>query len=89
MLISVGGWNDGNDEGFERLAAAEGAARAFADNLDGADIDWEYPDEGESAGNYARLMRLLSSELRGRGKLMTAAVSAEDHTGGITEEVFE
>jgi hypothetical protein len=46
------------------------------------------PDAGQSAGNYARLMRLLSAELRGRGKLLTAAVSAPDHTGGIKAEVF-
>lgn len=98
VLISVGGWNDGNDQGFELLAAAESTARAFVNNLarfvkeydlDGADIDWEYPDAGESAGNYARLMKMLSSELRASGKLLTAAVSAVDHTGGITEEVFE
>lgn len=98
VLISVGGWNDGNDEGFERLAEAEATARVFVNNLagfaaeydlDGVDIDWEYPDAGDSARNYARLMRLLSSELRGRGKLLTAAVSALDHTGGIAGEVFD
>lgn len=97
-LISVGGWNDGNDEGFERLASNESSARLFVANLagfvaehghDGADIDWEYPDAGESAGNYSRLMRLLSLELHSQGKLLTAAVSAMDHTGGIMSEVFE
>lgn len=58
VLISVGGWNDGNDEGFELLAAAESSTENFVVNivdfveeyeLDGADIDWEYPDAGESA----------------------------------------
>jgi chitinase len=96
-LISVGGWNDGNDEGFERLSESDSTARTFVNNLagfvaeydlDGADIDWEYPDAGDSARNFSRLMQLLSSDLRGRGKLLTAAVSALDHTCGITGEVF-
>ena len=55
-------------------------------DLDGADIDWEYPDAGDSAKHYARLMRMLSSELRDRGKLLTAAVRALNHTSGITRE---
>lgn len=56
VLISVGGW--GWDEQFETLAAAAATRTTFVQNLtafvneynlDGADIDWEYPDPGPSA----------------------------------------
>jgi GH18 family chitinase len=91
VLISIGGWNDGNDSGFEQLAANAGTRTTFVNNvvnfvtaagLDGADIDWEYPDPGTSATNYGLLMRELSTALHSRGKLLTAAVVADGYTGG-------
>jgi GH18 family chitinase/chitodextrinase len=96
VLISVGGWNDGNDSGFEQLAAGSGTRTAFTNNiiafvnqynLDGADIDWEYPDAGASASNYVLLMTQLSSALHAQGKLLTAAVVG---TGGdgVSASVF-
>ena len=63
VLISVGGWNEGNDLGFETLAANPETIRAFAENLtafcdayglDGVDIDWEYPDPGSRRGTTGR-----------------------------------
>ncbi|HEU4551785.1 MAG TPA: glycosyl hydrolase family 18 protein [Chitinophaga sp.] len=86
VMISVGGWNDGNDSGFEGLAASSGTRTTFVNNiisfvnqygLDGVDIDWEYPDAGASANNYLALMTQLSNEMHNRGKLLTAAVVAE------------
>ena len=83
VMLSVGGWNDGNDQGFERLAASSGARATFINNLiglvnqyglDGVDIDWEYPDSGASANNYVSLMSELSTAMHSRGKLLTAAV---------------
>ncbi|WP_141329001.1 RICIN domain-containing protein [Myxococcus sp. AB025B] len=44
--------------------------------LDGEDIDWEYPDPGASAQNFAALIRELGVAMRARGKLLTAAVVA-------------
>ncbi len=98
VLISIGGWNDGNDSGFESLAANSSSRTTFVNNvvnlvntynLDGADIDWEYPDPGSSADNYALLMNQLSSAMHSRGKLLTAAVVAEGYTGGgVKNEVF-
>lgn len=99
VLISVGGWNNGNDQGFERLAADAAATTAFVNEivrfvsdyrLDGVDIDWEYPDPGDSARHYADLMRRLSEALHRRGKLLTAAAVARGKTGeGVLREVFD
>ncbi|MGM8227491.1 glycosyl hydrolase family 18 protein [Cellvibrio sp. ARAG 10.3] len=98
VLIAVGGWNDGNDSAFEALAANASTRTAFVNNLinlveqynlDGVDMDWEYPDPGASADNYALLMGQLSNALRARGKLLTAAVVASGYTGGgVKAEVF-
>ncbi|NII28806.1 carbohydrate-binding protein [Pseudoflavitalea sp. X16] len=83
VLIAVGGWNNGDDGAFESLAANSTYRNSFVNNminfvnqynLDGIDIDWEYPDNGASANNYATLMQQLSTEMHNRGKLLTAAV---------------
>ena len=96
-LISIGGWNDGDDHAFTVLASSPAGRRAFAEavasfvseqGLDGADIDWEYP-EPEDSGSYAALIRELSGRLRPAGKLLTAAVTASSWgSGGITPATF-
>ncbi|WDZ83638.1 glycosyl hydrolase family 18 protein [Micromonospora cathayae] len=98
VSIAIGGWNDGDDSAFEALAANSGTRSAFVTNvvnfvnqynLDGVDMDWEYPDPGASATNYSLLMQQLSSALRSRGKLLTAAVVAEGYyTSGVPTAVF-
>ncbi|WP_080760332.1 glycosyl hydrolase family 18 protein [Pseudoalteromonas luteoviolacea] len=97
--IAVGGWNGGDDSAFETFASsAEGRATfirnlmAFVElhQLDGVDMDWEYPDPGSSANNYALLMKELSVELKAKGKFLTAAVVALGYTGGgVLESVFQ
>ncbi|HEX8869294.1 MAG TPA: glycoside hydrolase family 18 protein, partial [Lentzea sp.] len=61
VAIAVGGWNDGNDDNFEILAASANGRTTFVNslinlvnqyNLDGVDIDWEYPDPGAEGDNY-------------------------------------
>ena len=99
VLLAVGGWNDGNDGGFERLAANSSTRTTFVNTLngmvdsyglDGVDIDWEYPDTGAAAGNYTALMTTLSSAMHSRGKLLTAAVVAEGWNGdGVQPAVFD
>ncbi|WP_217604589.1 glycosyl hydrolase family 18 protein [Chitinophaga sp. GbtcB8] len=88
VLIAVGGWNDGNDGGFESTAGNSSYRTAFVNNilsfinqygLDGVDIDWEYPDQGASANNYVALMTQLAGALHAQGKLLTSAVVG---TGG-------
>ncbi|GHJ47745.1 hypothetical protein Cs7R123_50870 [Catellatospora sp. TT07R-123] len=98
VSISIGGWNDGNDSAFEALAASSGGRTTFTNSvmslvnqygLDGADIDWEYPDPGTSGSNYALLMQQLSTTLHNSGKLLTAAVVSEGGTAnGVPTSVF-
>jgi predicted transglutaminase-like cysteine proteinase len=85
VMISVGGWNGGDDSAFESLAANSTYRNNFVNNmvafvnqynLDGSDIDWEYPNDGASANNYVTLMTQLSTAMHSRGKLLTAAVVA-------------
>ncbi|WP_143097850.1 glycosyl hydrolase family 18 protein [Chitinophaga sp. CF118] len=96
VLISVGGWNNGDDSGFESLAGNSTYRTNFTTNimnfvsqynLDGADIDWEYPDAGTSSSNYTALMTQLATALHAQGKLLTAAVVG---TGGdgVSSSVF-
>ena len=95
ILISIGGW--GYDEQFEALAADADKrgtfvqeANRFANeyDLDGVDIDWEYPDPGESSQNYLALMRELRASLP-VGKLLTSAVVSKGSLAeGIPAQVF-
>lgn len=91
VCISIGGWNNGDDKNFEAMAANADARAAFTGNvmkmvrqynLDGADIDWEYPDPGVSGTNNTALMQLLADSLHAAGKLLTAAVISSGGTGG-------
>jgi len=98
VLLSIGGWNGGNDSAFETLAASSTGRTNFTNacvnvlnqySLDGIDIDWEYPDPGTSGTNYQNLMNQLCSAMHSRGKLCTAAVVAQGTTGGgVTSTVF-
>jgi GH18 family chitinase len=96
VLISVGGW--GWDAQFEEMAAdpqkravfVAGLVKFVAEqSLDGADIDWEYPDPGQSSQNFLALMTELRAALP-KDKLLTAAVIAfGDETGlGVPTATF-
>jgi len=95
VLISVGGW--GPDPEFEALAADPDSRARFVAavagmvdeyDLDGADIDWEYPDPGASAEAFVSLMSELRAALP-EDKLLTAAVAAVGPSAdGVLPEVF-
>ncbi|MGG7177883.1 glycosyl hydrolase family 18 protein [Clostridium paraputrificum] len=88
VLISVGGWSYHDaelDPVFVKLAANETTRENLVNNivrfvnennLDGADIDWEYPDPGSESDNFDKLMTSLNAKLKPSGKLLTAAVTA-------------
>ncbi len=94
VLISVGGW--GWDAEFETLAAQPETRAVFVEELvkfveeyqvDGVDIDWEFPDAGQSAQNFLALMQQLRAALPDR--LLTSAVVALGAIGeGIPSESF-
>ena len=96
VSISVGGW--GWDAQFEELAANPESRSAFVQNLttfvnehqlDGTDIDWEYPDVGQSSQNFLSLITELRTAMP--DKLLTTAVvsSGDDNGGGVLTESFE
>jgi chitinase len=96
VLISVGGW--GWDDEFEELAADDASRTTLVRevvalvteyDLDGADIDWEYPDPGPSSEAFSALMAELRAALP-EGSLLTAAVAAlGPNADGVAADVFE
>ena len=96
VSISVGGW--GWDAQFEELAADPTTRttfvqtlKAFVDEyqLDGVDMDWEYPDLGPSSQNFLALIQELRAAMP--DKLLTTAVVSygDEHGMGVPSESFE
>lgn len=84
-LISVGGGGGGG--GFAGIVASSSNITTFVNNmisftnqynLDGVDIDWEYPSDGTQAANFLTMMQALGTALHNNGKLLSIAVIGED-----------
>ena len=96
VCISVGGW--GWDVQFEELAADPETRSTFVQNLkafvdeyglNGVDMDWEYPDQGQSSQNFLALVKELRAAMPDK-LLTTAVVSYGDDNGlGVPNESFE
>lgn len=104
VFISIGGWGigdgGGDDTRFHRMAENSTGRHVFVKSvmnfvrkydLDGVDLDWEYPDENSpSADHYVELVNELSDSLHQKGKLLTATViSYGAKAYGTKKEVFE
>lgn len=104
VFISIGGWSigdgGGDDSRFHRLAANVDERNIFVSktmqlvrqyNLDGVDVDWEYPDiENRSAEDNVLLMKQLGDSLHAINKELTAAVVHYGNQGaGTKKEIFE
>ncbi len=104
VFISIGGWSigdgGGDDSRFHRLAANADERNIFVSktmqlvrqyNLDGVDVDWEYPDiENRSAEDNVLLMRQLGDSLHAINKELTAAVVHYGNQGaGTKKEIFD
>lgn len=89
VLLSVGGWGSGNfsemaADSLLRLSFAKDCRRAVDEfNLDGIDIDWEYPTSDmaeisaspDDTKNYTLMMRDIRTAI-GPDKLLTQATVA-------------
>lgn len=87
---------------FVEMAASASARKLFVknvlgfartNNLDGVDMDWEYPSTADgSADNYVLLMKELSDSLHKYNKFLSAAITPGVYAGsirdGLKSEVF-
>jgi GH18 family chitinase len=101
--ISVGPANGVSESDFLTIAQSETARKAFVKNLvafvknnniDGLDMDWEYPrDTNGGPGAFHLLMKELSEELHKLGKFLSAAVTAgvykSSNQKGIDSNTFQ
>jgi len=88
VLLAIGGWMSSSPSAtpFDAMAT-NGSVNAFVNtcanlitqyNLDGIDIDWEYPT---SQANWNALMGPLASRIHSMGKLLTSAVACGAYFG--------
>lgn len=87
---------------FIEMAVSASARKLFINNvvnfarnnnLDGVDMDWEYPSTADgSADNYVLLMKELSDSLHKYNKFLSAAITPGVYAGsirdGLKSEVF-
>jgi chitinase len=96
VILSIGGWLSSSPDNtpFESIANNSSYVTTFVNacanlitqyNLDGVDIDWEYPN---SQTRWNNLMNPLATKVHSMGKLLTAAVPggafAGDRVGNLT-----
>jgi GH18 family chitinase len=98
VSLSIGGWNNGDDSAITAVAASPTARTRFAEavfdyadehDLDGIDIDWEYPASTEAA-NFTALVAELSNRFRPANKLVTVAAGGGAWiASGITQPSYQ
>jgi len=84
IYLSIGGWERGND--FAELTTNPSTRRAFVENLlnylitrhlDGADFDWEFPQNDTEFANYIALLTEAQAALSKRGMSVSVALPAD------------
>ncbi|XP_063595450.1 oviduct-specific glycoprotein-like [Penaeus indicus] len=101
VVAAVGGWTEGSTK-YSAMARNSTARRAFIDsavgfiqqyNLDGLDLDWEYPATrgGVPADreNFVLLVKELKEEFSKYGWSLTAAVAADQGIIGVAYNIPE
>lgn len=100
VMLSIGGWGAGN---FSEMASTEGSRAAFIGNamkvirdydIDGLDIDWEYPgtsvakisSSDSDKSNFTELMRQLRDSL-GTSHILSFASPSYSNYFNYTEVV--
>src|SRR6478609_5092537 len=89
VFIAVGGWGDGNDSEWAAITSSSAKINIFRNNimalvwqynLDGVDIDWEFPSNNAEATGFVNLMAALSDTLHKANMKLSAAVIAQGST---------
>ena len=103
VYLAIGGWNvgqgGGNDAPFTQMANNPTSRALFISNalaivdeynLDGIDMDWEYPNTAQETADFEQLMIALADALHGAGKKLSAATAAVGtNANGYTPAVLE
>ena len=97
VFLAVGGGGNG-DKGWQTCTATDAGRQALvkacmaavhANDLDGIDFDWEYPDGAQVAG-YNAAVKLLAAALHAEGKEISAAVTKTDWPHSFpTKELYD
>lgn len=104
IMAAVGGWSEGSTK-FSKIASSEDSRNQFVQsaisfmnkwNLDGLDIDWEYPTQGDGASpqdrdNYIEFLRALKAGFSSQPQnfLVSAAVAAGESTASQAYKINE
>jgi GH18 family chitinase len=95
VIISVGG--GGGGDAFKTIITTAALRTTFVNNmvkfanqynLDGVDVDWEFPSSSQ-ANNFYLMMNELATAMHNLGKLCTIAVIAQDDGGSISSNLFQ
>lgn len=92
------GINDGTAGNFKNMASTAAGRNNFirdvmntvrANNLDGVDIDWEFPSTSDGTDlTFTALMKELSDSLHRDGRYyLSAAITAGKYAGGIRDAI--
>lgn len=93
-IIAVGGGGGGT--AFSSIVVDQQVRTTFVNNmlnflnqynLDGIDIDWEYPNTGTEANNFFLLLQQLSTALHSKGKILSIAVIG-NYGDSIIKDIF-
>lgn len=94
VLASVGGWTGYGPSPFDAISSDPVLTQRFVlntlalvdeYNLDGLDIDWEFPSK-QAASRFAALIHALARDLHAAGKILTIAVSATYRHGDAVDD---
>jgi GH18 family chitinase len=96
VLLSVAGLDDGTTKALDTVGGDPALLETLSTStlalleqyqLDGIDLDWEFPDQTTSA-HFSALVVTLSAALHAHSRLMTLAVSA-DHGAWVTDDAWK
>ena len=84
ILLSIGGWERSSQ--FAAMTANVRTRRSFVENLaayihenkfNGADFDWEFPENKTEFENYIRLLKEVKTDFEPKGLLVSVSLSPD------------